>query len=87
MTFSKSELIKLISLLVILVGCYYTIVARITAIEKDIQRHDIDELVLEFVVLQERISNQNQNLTELMKATNFIINDIQELQIAVVRNQ
>jgi len=83
---NKSRVVEIVTLIIFMVGGWYQLKSRIDMLERDSQRYDRDQTMIEFKLLQQQVTGQDEDLAVMMKATNQILLEIQEIKLQFVRN-
>ncbi len=79
MVFNRNEIIKLLTIIVAIVGSWYQVTARINTLERE------SASIIEFKLLAQEVSAQDEDQAQIMKVTNQILSDVQDIKIRLAR--
>ncbi len=72
--------LKIAVIAVSLIGGYYSLFYKIEKLEADFNRYDRDATMIEFKLLQQQVTGNDVDLSELMKAMNKIMFDVEKIK-------
>ena len=86
----NSFVLKLAIGIVTITGLYYSLFYKIESIEKQIDgiekelfKNDREQIMIEFRLLQQQVTDQDGDLSEVMKAMNIIMFDVEKIKNTV----
>jgi len=76
-------LLKLVCTFAGLVIAYATLFFKIEAIEKELAKNDREQIMIEFRLLQQQVTAQDEDLSEVMKVVNKIMFDVEKIKTRI----
>ena len=75
MIFNRTEIIKYLTIVIAISGSWYQQSSRVNTLERE------SATILEFKLLQQQVTGQDEDLAEMMKVTNKILSEVTDIKI------